>query len=528
MRAFVIAVGSLLGFGVSTAGENPQPTAGELEPFPVVQSLKIESGFSTSFALSPDGHVLAVADGVDVRFWNPRTGTQAAVPWRLESDPRVTGLATFLVFVDNKTLAMSRNRNDISLREYPSGREIRSIDFGHSVREDGWAAAPGSIVCAGYHDNRYIVRLMTGPEWQEAWRADLGNEFPRAFVFSPDRSELAIGTNGGPLRVYSVRDGKLLRASQVQFVFHGSYELAYSPDGREIACVASARAVPGRRPAPSPPRVEDRTVVSLLDANLVEHRTLLWGGLGDGRDGPLGCAFSADGKTLIVPCHSNSVRLYEVQTGKFRHVGAVPTQRRRFAVSPDGKWFAFADAREVSIMDWREPKLRNSPVRDPDALWADLVSPDSAKAYQAVVGLGTRPTDAAKLIGDNLKPVTVPKATAVNAWITDLAADDFATRETAQKELAKLIEMVEPELRGAAKSDSPERRQRANELLTALSRRDNPERLRGLRAVEVLEYIDTPASREVLKALACGAPAARLTADAKAALARLEAFERKP
>jgi hypothetical protein len=42
-----------------------------------------------------------------------------------------------------------------------------------------------------------------------------------------------------------------------------------------------------------------------------------------------------------------------------------------------------------------------------------------------------------------------------------------------------------------------------------------------LRAVAVLEYLDTPPARQVSEALAGGAPAAQLTREAKASLQRL-------
>jgi hypothetical protein len=46
-------------------------------------------------------------------------------------------------------------------------------------------------------------------------------------------------------------------------------------------------------------------------------------------------------------------------------------------------------------------------------------------------------------------------------------------------------------------------------------------RLRGLRAIEVLERVGTSEAREALKAVATGAPEAQLTGDAKASLERL-------
>jgi len=49
----------------------------------------------------------------------------------------------------------------------------------------------------------------------------------------------------------------------------------------------------------------------------------------------------------------------------------------------------------------------------------------------------------------------------------------------------------------------------------------SPERVRLLRALEVLELTGTPAARHVLEALAKGAGASEATGEAKASLARL-------
>jgi hypothetical protein len=49
----------------------------------------------------------------------------------------------------------------------------------------------------------------------------------------------------------------------------------------------------------------------------------------------------------------------------------------------------------------------------------------------------------------------------------------------------------------------------------------SPALLRGLRAIAVLEQIGTPEAKQLLLNLAAGAPEARLTREAKAALGRL-------
>jgi hypothetical protein len=60
-------------------------------------------------------------------------------------------------------------------------------------------------------------------------------------------------------------------------------------------------------------------------------------------------------------------------------------------------------------------------------------------------------------------------------------------------------------------------------LLETLDRHALPtETLQAVRAVEALEHIGTPEARKLLETLATGAPEARQTRDAKAALRRLE------
>jgi hypothetical protein len=61
-----------------------------------------------------------------------------------------------------------------------------------------------------------------------------------------------------------------------------------------------------------------------------------------------------------------------------------------------------------------------------------------------------------------------------------------------------------------------------NSVVARLGRNSpSPNRLRGLRALQVLEDVGTPEARKVLESLADGAAGAPLTRDAKAALERL-------
>jgi hypothetical protein len=107
----------------------------------------------------------------------------------------------------------------------------------------------------------------------------------------------------------------------------------------------------------------------------------------------------------------------------------------------------------------------------------------------------------------------------------DLDTNQFAVRESAKQELEKLGEIAAPACRKALEQKpSVEARRRLEALLEKQSREwQNPssERLRTLRAVEVLEHIGTPEARQVLETLAKGAPEARLTQEAAESLQRL-------
>ena len=108
--------------------------------------------------------------------------------------------------------------------------------------------------------------------------------------------------------------------------------------------------------------------------------------------------------------------------------------------------------------------------------------------------------------------------------IAALDADDFEVRQKAVRELEDLGEGVADVLRRTKEHGaSVEAARRAAELLAKLEAAEvTPQQLRELRAVRILEISGTPEARQVLRRLADGAPEARLSVAAKAALQRLE------
>jgi hypothetical protein len=154
-------------------------------------------------------------------------------------------------------------------------------------------------------------------------------------------------------------------------------------------------------------------------------------------------------------------------------------------------------------------------------LWADLGRDNAKVAYAAVGELVAVPGQAVPALRDRLRPVKAADPEQVAKWLADLDGDAFETRERAARELEKLGDAAEPPLRKALEGKpSAQVRRAVEQLLADLEGR--PERLRTVRALEVLEYIGTPEAARLLQELADGSPEAWLTREAKASLERLK------
>jgi hypothetical protein len=231
-------------------------------------------------------------------------------------------------------------------------------------------------------------------------------------------------------------------------------------------------------------------------------------------------AFAPDGRSAATPDgDGKAVAVRELATGgvrtTVRHAGPVTGA----AFTPDGRGLAVASSEApVYLWDYRGDRLPPA-APNPDALWADLASRDTARAFRAVVALTRRPDVAVTFLKAKLPPVAPADPVDFRATVAELDAADFRRRERATARLRRLADRAGPLLREARSAAlSPEARQRFDDLLA--DRTPTAEQLRALRAVEALEGVGA-AARPVLAAWAAGAEGARLTTEAAAALRRL-------
>lgn len=219
-----------------------------------------------------------------------------------------------------------------------------------------------------------------------------------------------------------------------------------------------------------------------------------------------------------------ALELWEVVSGQRRTRYPVDSLPDDLRCSPCGRWVGTVRQDQPlylwdvygEVSDPRpEPKRAELPQ-----LWTDLDSGNGEVAFRAVRTLVQHPAAAVQLLGAKLKPVSAPKADWAAERIEQLGHHDFRTRDTAERELAAVADVIADELRQAADvAETEEASERLDRLLVRASGKPFDE-VRTVRAVEVLENATGEDTRAVLAKLAGGVPTALLTREASAALRR--------
>jgi hypothetical protein len=289
------------------------------------------------------------------------------------------------------------------------------------------------------------------------------------------------------------------------------WSVTYSPDGKTLASGSG-----------------DKTVRPWDVATGKEIRALL-----GHQDRVMSVTYSPDGKTLASGSEDKTVRLWEVATGRERlnlsgQIGPIYD----VIFSPDGKTLASASADyTVLVWDLTGGAAARVPLSESDleSAWKALADPDAALAYQAICRLAAQPARSLPLMEKLLTPVAALPADTVQRlaqWIADLDSPTFAVREKARFELERLGELAIPASREALKGQiTLESRQRLEGIIAKQAPQEldpTGERLRGIRAVEVLERAGTLPCLALLRKLSQGAAGARLTREAQGAVQRLE------
>ncbi len=500
-------------------------------------------GFGGPLAFSPDGKTVAAVDGQGIRFLDRATGRpqprddgprQAAQVLALSPDGRIVATA-----IDDKTIGLWDTRTGAELRRWTSrgealrallfaadGRLLCALDAGNVLRV--WDPRTGHELRQHRSEAKTNGLLAVSPDGQTlAWKNSgqqilllepaTGKELRRLDCEADQFAELVFTADGRTLRgrahkeihVWDLASGQP-RRQVVEGAPDFFYAIAVAPDGRQAAFVGVEQlATPFFRfydleasqpPRPIEPGPDQRSYGVQGAAYSPDGRMLAWVGMGD-----------------------NIVRLTETATGKERgrltgHSAGV----QALAFSADGATLV-SGASDTTALVWDVyGRAEVSQVLDARALadcWDALQQADAAPAYQALRRLVADPERAAPYLGKLLRPAPPADKQVTARLIADLDSERFAVREEAARQMERLGEAALAALRHALAGNlSLEARQRVRRLIEKLEPGTGA-RLRVLRAVEALEFMN---ARPVLQELAQAAAGTLPTDEARTALARLE------
>jgi hypothetical protein len=295
----------------------------------------------------------------------------------------------------------------------------------------------------------------------------------------------------------------------------------FTPDGQTLVTVTRKRPADqsaGGAPGPAAVRLwEVRTGRERLEVALAVSGKA-------GRLGPVTLAVSADGRFLAGEwTDANTIAVWDLATGAevARRTG-YGSSVQTLAFRPDGKALASGHADGTALV-WDLsglPGVTPAPA-DREAAWIDLASADAGRAHRAILALAADPGGAA-FLRDRVRPATAVPAARLRKLVEDLDSDRYATREAATATLKGLGDAADSDLRAMLGGGlSAEQHRRLTAVLEGRELTESdPDRLRALRCVEVLERVGSAEADAVLRELAKGAPGARLTREAAAAVGR--------
>lgn len=466
-----------------------------------VRQIRLPAG-AVGVTLTADGRHVAALTGSSVTYWDVATGQEAG---KVETGGQ--GMTTLALSPDGKTVATrGQTGPDVYVWDRATGRQMHTLT-GTTLDNPGNAAG-------------VTVTSVTG-----VLSSDL--------VYSPDGRYLA---GAGPKRqlcLWDVASGHLVWEQEMsgdqtldRFAFTGNgLALAgVKRDGTVTLYETATGEVRGQFGQPSKGRTSSSMAVMIGGAPV-----MVAGGQREAIT-PAAVASSPGSRFLAVASGDPVLHLWDVVTGKevcqFKgHQGGITS----LGFSADGQRVVSGSLDTTALvwdlgerLDATASTTTEPAPKELDGLWSDLGGKDAAKAFAAQRRLSQQPTLAAGLIRSRLRPATAVDAARMRQLVADLDSRDFAVRQKATAELEQFGDQARSELEKALAGDvSLEVRQRVERLLKKTTGNTGTDLVRELRAVEILELAGGPEATEVLKALAQGAPQARLTREAKAALERL-------
>lgn len=383
----------------------------------------------------------------------------------------------------------------------------------NAVRALAYAPASGRVA---FNDGERVLTLWHLPTDQKFTTLTLESP-PVAVQFALNGRLFAVASRDGSVRVFGIGATgdatqlwakRVLRTEQTALAFH--------PDGRLLAVGAGGR-------------------VLLLDGATGQTLRAFDRRFGEGNITTVAIAPSGLQVAAGNEGAEGLIRVWNVLDGQERaiyrgHLGSVES----IAFAPNGKVLASID-NNAGLFLWNVPSLamRPEPELALAEAWATLDTLDPKEALRRINTLAGGGSASIELLQKGVLSAAEEQARLLKL-MTQLDSDEFRIREAARKSL------IQAGLRAMPLMKNPQRpkmgaegEQRVTMILEEFENQGlrgsesglYGETLRHLRAVRILENLDTPAARKALQAIAAGQADLMGTKEAKAALTTLPARE---
>ncbi len=522
--------------------------------------LSSQFGDGSVLAVSPDGRTLAVSgENNTIRLWDLATGKPCDTA--LGSQGAILAVA---VAPNGRQVAVGGTDGVVRLWDLATAREIRSFTaYRNRILSLTYTPDGQQLLSGGDYEPARLWDVSSGKEVRSFPGSTVGVRGASFARLSPDGARVALTINDPVVQVVDTATGAVERTVPTGQVNEIVHRVAFGPGSRLLAgggfdktlhlwdvltgkeewtvplgdtITAVAVSPDGRRVAAGTWGRENTFGVPVSRVTLHEAKT---GKQADDLPGPIGTArcvaFSPDGRLLAVSGDEPVVLLYELASRHLvRRLSGHEAPVWSVVFTPDGRSLVSGGVDGTALvwdLSGREYADRDrKPLSNAELLaaYSALGATEGEQGYQKSLLLAHAPEVVpflrARLVG-NGKPD--PKVLA--RWLADLDDDDFATRERATRELARIGRSIEADLRRArAATASVEVLLRLDALLARLDEGlQGDDTVRGQRAIAVLELAATPEARALLELLASKGDSDDLRERARGALDRLAKRARK-
>jgi hypothetical protein len=514
-----------------------------------------------------DGLTLVARGWHRLRRWDLATGCE------IDERPHLTWPGSLAYSARRGLLAVSEpGQSRVALWDVASARLVRSINLGFGIAETaevGFAENDDKVVL--HHAGRYLVEYEIKSATAgskvglQGMSSEIGRETQSPRIAANGRTMLAFLSVDNPAAtpkhqvvVWETRSGRVLGRHAIPSL-NSADESASTPDLTLLAaCVSDGTRVIDLQTGLSVAQMtargqcalsDDGTLLAVFDDRKVKPDSRLH--VYEVVSGRLlysittsvsfrrQFCFVLPLRALLVSDGPN-LRIIDVLSGEERGRMRVRDGDDSFRPGSDpADMWPINHGRDVLIRSAGGPALvwdlrpfalttpAPAPFKAADlvSLWNELQADDPTRGQAAIWSLANgRALDVTAFLNERLVPVRDPTEKNIRQWLSDLSNPSFAKREAAVQALEQVGRGLGPLLKDElARTNSAETRDRLEKLWARIAEsKTSGEQLRVARAITILERLNSPEARGLLRDLAGGNAYSMTTILAKSALARVD------